>query len=144
MPDFSLNQLVEMYMQLLAPLIQKEETTEEGEKLQFWEPLTLRYERIMTMLLGDDKDKAPVKKHREALFGPDLPPMTIPDAYQEISMAREMKIELGAYRQLPIHDRAQIIAHYRLSGMMDVFRRHTEIIAENTRKAMEKANKPRR
>jgi hypothetical protein len=95
----------------------------------------------MKMINGDDRDAAPVKKHREALFGQDMPTMSVPDLYQEIAMTRDIGMELGSYRALPIHERAQIIAHYRLSGMMDTFRRHTEIVAENNKKALEKANK---
>lgn len=134
-------------MRVLSPLIEKEEiiqNDDEGdERITFFVPLSEKYEAIMTMLHGDDKDKKSVIKHREALFGPDLPNMSVPDVYQELAMLQEKGIDLGSWRLMDIHDRAQIIAHYRLSGMMQVFKRHIEIIADNNKKAFEKANKKR-
>jgi hypothetical protein len=131
-------------MKVMSPLISQEEVlqSDDGdERITVYVPLLERYHRIMTMLWGDDKDKKSVTKHREALFGPDMPPMSIPDLYQELGMIRDLGIDLTTYRQMYIHDRAQIIAEYRLANMMQVFKRHIEIIAENNKKALEKANK---
>lgn len=135
-----------MYLTILSPLIRQEEQLPNDEgTIEVWVPITARYQRIMEMLFGEaNKNMKNVTKHREALFGPDLPPTTIPDLYQEIGMVQALGMDYGSYKALPIHDRAQIIAQHRLSNMMEVFKRHTEINAENAKKAHEKANKVRK
>jgi len=127
-------------------LIRQEEQLPNDEgTIEVWVPITARYERIMNMLFGEEnKNMKNVTKHREALFGPDLPPMSFPDIYQELGMIQDLGFDYASYKALPIHDRALIIARHRLAGMMEVFKRHTEINAENAKKAHEKANKQRK
>ena len=66
--------------------------------------------------------------------------MGAPDAYAQIAMFRELNIVhlIDEWEVLDIHSRAQIIAQYQLNSMIELLRRHDQIIKENTERMTNK------
>lgn len=111
------------------------------------EPLLDRYTRVYNQFIYDDnelKGLPPDPKkaaHRKKLFGEtyDLIAYT-PDEYSVLSMALSLG-SLHEWNQLTLHEQAQLIAHKRISNMIETLDRHLEIIKQNLEEMRNKKNK---
>lgn len=120
-------------MVLLAPLVEiKEKLPDSHLTVPVKVPIIVRYERVMAIF---DRDTDATRKYKKELLGSDMA-MTAPDIYNELSMLRDLGIiaNYAAYKTMPIHDRAKIIAQYQLSNMVSVVKRHDELQAEKNKK----------
>lgn len=101
------------------------------------EPLIDRYNRFYEKFIHDDNEQKglpPDQKkaaHRKKIFGEsyDLISNT-PDEYSILATA----LSMGSYydwRELNIYEQAQLIAHKRITNMIETLERHIEINKQN-------------
>lgn len=120
-------------MELLSPLVEiREKPPNSTIAIPIMVPITVRYERVMALF---ERDTTATRNYKKELLGSDMV-ITAPDQYNELSMLRSMGIiaNYRDYKELPIHDKAKIIAQFQLSNMTDIVRRHDELQAEKNKK----------
>lgn len=112
------------------------------------EPLIDRYNRFYDKFIYDDnleKGLPPDPKkaaHAKKIFGESFDLISYsPEEYSILSTA----LSLGSYyewRQLSLHEQAKLIAHKRISNMIDVLERHIEINKQNLENLNSKKKSP--
>lgn len=75
------------------------------------------------------------RKLKEELFGLTVV-LNSSDVYIHISMMRELHMMplIEEWEYMDIHVRAKILAHYQLNAMVEVLRRHDQIMQDRAKK----------
>ena len=81
-----------------------------------------------------------MQKYKEELFGSstDVYPT---DYYAILDMIKDRGLTLEQFEAMNVENQAMTIAHYRLSGMIDVLRRHDELQKEKSKNLGKKGRK---
>lgn len=125
---FSLDQLTERYLKLLAPIAH-------STRYKRSVPITDLFLDLIEFLSGEDPRK---KEYREKLFGKQVVDFA-PGRYWELQMIVSMEGLLAIWDSLPIHRRAELRAYYQLNNMTELLRQHEQNMDDNRRSAIQKA-----
>lgn len=82
-------------------------------------------------------DTPAMKKHKEQLLGSDTEVFT-GDQYDLLSMLKNLGWSLRQWEAMTIHEQEKTRAHYQLDAMVQLIRRHDELVKENARRQQEK------
>jgi hypothetical protein len=108
-----------------------------GSKFRRLVPIFIRYDRLMNLIENDSSDR--MRRYKEKLFGTDTEVST-GDKYNLFSMLKELQITIQEWEEMTIHQQESTRAHYQLSGIVSLIRRHDELQRENLKKLEDKAN----
>lgn len=138
-PDFQLSDLVDLYLEKMAPVVKFEETdlsTGRIQKIQV--SLLYWYVKFMTIF---DANTAATRKYHDELFGVGELEF-VPELYNDYSFLREVHLTEEAYNALDLHTRARMRAQYVLQNIIELRNTHLRIMKERLdRRAQEAEDK---
>lgn len=133
---FDLSQLVQRYLRSLAPHTEIRDVDPDDPMIftDILVPISLRYDRIMNLL--ENKSES-MKAHKEELLGSSTD-MRNTDLFSLIGYGQDLSENYYEFMQIPIQERAKMIAYHILDNMAQLVQRHDGIIRRNTAKALDK------
>lgn len=122
--DFVLEMWVQIHLRRLMPQVWKSDQTTES--------LLRRYEKIKTILWGDnpEEDNLQRKNTREKFLGPDLIAF-LPERYDELDL--QFEAGYSEWLKMSLEERGEYIAFRRIKNMIEFSREYIRF-NENLRK----------
>ena len=136
---FTFQELVARYLYILSPSVQITETDPRtGLRDRHLGSIMIRWERLQNLL----KINSPaMEKHKKKLFGHTLEVFGT-DSYNLIELcSTESMPDYYIFKDFPVHLRAQYTAQHHLSNIVDIIRRHDEIVSDNVQSILDSKNK---
>jgi hypothetical protein len=109
----------------MAPSVLVIERDDEWNPIRFKVPITYWYEEYFLPMISKKDDRA--KKYREELFGAGQIETT-PALYGDHSFLKDSSITREEFLQLSLHTRAQMIVHHEISGIVDLYKHHKQLM----------------
>lgn len=123
--DFDLNQLTEIYIQELAPVVWSYVQNCSVPAYMVYQETIKILDQIKEKADKSNNPKDKNKEFYEAVMGKDVV-ITTPQAYNELDMLLEMggPSAVRDWKTMDIHQKARIKAQRMLKGMIDVVERY--------------------
>ena len=127
MPDFDLQQLVEVYLDKISPAVKFEELDRStGKIVRTQVSILYWYVRFQEML---EAGTEAAKKYREELFGVGELEAT-PELYADYDFYRALNLSERGFHQLDLHEQARLKAHYILQGLVELRKAHLRLMKQ--------------
>lgn len=134
---FNRQQLIARYLLLLAPKVRISETDPRTSRKRYIQvPIFVRYQRILDLEKQMPREKW--DKHKEQLFGTSTEVFSV-DSYDEIEIIKRLRVDFARWEGYDIDLQAKLIAQSQLATLVELVRRHDQIMSDNTKALAKKA-----